>query len=126
VFDDPLIIAGAIAGAVVAVVLLVRLDWWSAPPADGLPMARPKLAPTGYASTAQPTATPVLFALSAALVGVGLVLTSSGLHLGFVLLGVGGGLLLVTFVLSLRTRPAVGREVQDVEDRPATEDHAAD
>lgn len=126
-FDDPLSIAAALAGAVVAVVLLVRLDWWRAPPTDTLAAAPPKPLPTGYASTAQPTAAPVLFAVAAALVGVGLALTASGLGPGGLApLAVGVAVLLLAFVILIRGRAPVSAEVLDAQKRAAPEDDPAD
>ena len=105
-FDDPLSRAAALAGAVVAVVLLVRLGWWRLPPSDTPIAVRTKPLPTGYASTAQPTAAPVLFAVAAALTGVGLALTGSGLGPGSLApLAVGVAVLMVAVRVLLRGGP---------------------
>jgi hypothetical protein len=126
VFDDPLSIAGALAGAALAVVLLIRLDWWRAPPPDVRSATQPKSVPTGYASTAQPTATPVLIAVAAALVGVGLALSSAGLSIGLAPLVLGGAVLVMAFVLLVRGRPPASAEMQEHAEGAGSEDASAD
>lgn len=121
-FSDPVTITAAVVGGVVGIVLLIKFGGWRLPPKESPPVTRPPALPTGYVSTARPTAAPVLIAAGLTLLGVGVVLSTAGFAPGPLAVAPGGGFLLLAIVVLLRgqapAEPNAARTDNNEEDEP--------
>ena len=100
-FSDPATVLGALAGAVVAVAVVVRFGWWRAPE-EPVPVSPPRSVPTEYKTSHAPSPAPILTAVGAALVAIGLTFSSYSLILAIGTLLVGGVLISAAVVSALR------------------------
>ena len=111
-FSDPVSVAAALAGVVVAIGLVVRFGWWRAP-RDTAPASPPRYVATEYATRHASSAAPILTALGGALLATGLVFVGHSVPLAIGPLLVGGLLIGAAVLSAFRGHGRAAAEASD-------------
>lgn len=102
--SDSVNVVAAILGAALGLLLVFRLNLFGGPGEDRSPVRAELTRATGYVSTHQPSAAPILAALGATLLGVGLALASKFGEFSLVLAILGVVLLVAALLTTVRRR----------------------
>lgn len=102
--SDYVNVAAAILGGALGLFLMFRLDVFRGRGEAREPVPSEPTRPTGYVTTQPPSAAPILTALGAALLGVGVVIGSELGGFGLLLVIPGATLLVAALVMAIRGR----------------------